>query len=596
MKAISLIKSRSAWFIFAFDILCAELGWLISGLLISERPDFLLERTGFVLVAFAVSLKFFRTYAAFWKATTLIDLKRNIYAVFTGAALFFALEFMFTRLLYVSRASIVFFPLLTFVLMMFGRLLYRQLRANRDQRRATKRLLLIGAGAGAELFLRENENLAEPYRVVAILDDDAQKHGKLLMSRRIVGDTHLLENKNFLNKYPFDEALIAVPSIESERLSALYRLCHSFGKPVNVLPRVLQVAQGMKLTQLKEVDIEDLLGRDPVQIEFAALEKVYDGASVLVTGGAGSIGSEICRQLLLNTNIETLVVLDHSEFQLYEIEQQILKIKPKANVIFKLVNILDRERVGRIINDYQINILFHAAAYKHVPLLEDQPEIAIHNNILGTIGLVDVAVECELERFIMISTDKAVNPTNVMGATKRVAELYVQAERECKTKFMVTRFGNVLGSNGSVVPLFKAQLKAGGPITVTHPEIERYFMTIDEAACLVLLSGAVGKGGETFVLDMGKPVKIRELAEQLIRLSGQHPGVDIKIEYTGLRPGEKLYEELFYSKEKLESSGYKKLKRGRSVKLKKSVLSAAIKTLNEVNSKDSLLALVKAYG
>ena len=591
----SLWKNKVAWFIFIYDILCAETAWFLSNLFIFGRIHFVWEGVGFIFIGFAVAVKFFRTYASFWKSAALIDLKRNIYAVITGVGIFFVLEFLYSRLSQVPRSLMIFFPLLTFFLMLLGRLVYRQMLLNRGRRYATKKILLIGAGCGAELFLRENENLPTPYHIVGILDDDKRKHSKLLWSFLVIGKTNLLTHKSFLHKYNFDEVLVAIPSIRSKYLDYLYTVCHEIQKPINVLPRMMQLAQGARVTDLKEVDIEDLLSRDPVKIEFDQLERMYDGTSVLVTGGGGSIGSEICRQLLMSTHLKTLVVLDHSEYHLYQVQSQLAKIKHQVDLIFKLVNVANNKELRQLLDKSSIDTIFHAAAYKHVPLLESQPEVAIQNNINGTRTLLDLAVKYSVKKFIMISTDKAVNPTNVMGATKRIAELYVQAKRKAKTRFIVTRFGNVLGSNGSVVPLFKSQLKAGGPITVTDPNIERYFMTIDEAASLVLLSGAIGKGGETFILDMGKPVKIKKLAEQLITLSGQRPGVDVQIKYTGLRPGEKLYEELFYAKEKLVDSGYKKLKIGQSTILSKTEITNMVAKIDKKQTKQQLLEAIEQY-
>jgi len=379
------------------------------------------------------------------------------------------------------------------------------------------------------LFLRENDALNRPYNVLGIFDDNKALHGKLLRNNKIIGPIDFLGKRDFLAKYPANEVLIAIPSLDKIKLQKMYQKASKLGLPVKILPSLMELTHGYKLTDLQEIKIEDLLGRDQVIINSNELDKAYLDKTILVTGGAGSIGSEICRQLLKKSSPKTLIILDHSEYNLYLIEKELSTYPYQAGLRLVLASVTDTKALTQLFEANKIDVVFHAAAYKHVPLLESQPEIAIQNNILGTKQVVDLSLQYKVERFLLVSTDKAVNPTNIMGATKRVAELYVSAQTCKHTKFMVTRFGNVLGSAGSVVPLFKKQLKKGGPITVTHKDIEPYFMTISEASLLVILSCAIGAGGETFVLEMGKAVKIVELAEQIIKLSGKKPYEDINL-------------------------------------------------------------------
>ncbi|CAM3513039.1 polysaccharide biosynthesis protein [Paraphotobacterium marinum] len=589
---ISLIKNKSAWIVFAYDIFSAILSWVIVQELVGIKHVGLnILQILFVIIAFSISTKIFRTYASLWKTVSVEDLKSNIYSVIVGAFIFFAIEFIVDRLNTVSRSEVFFFPILTLVISLAGRFFYRQFIASR-KKKYEKKLIIIGAGDGASLFLRENNAHNRPYKVLGILDDNKSLHGKKVHNQTIIGPIAMINQKRFLVNYPADEILIAIPSLKRAELQALYQEISKVGLPVKILPSYLDLTNGVKVTDLQEIKIEDLLGRDQIFINSNKLEKSYLHKTILVTGGAGSIGSEICRQLLDKSFPQNLIILDHSEYNLYLIEKEFSNYKGSANLKFVLSSVTDIKALTEVFDNNSIDIVFHAAAYKHVPLLENQPKIAIQNNVIGTKQVVDLSMKYKVERFLLVSTDKAVNPTNVMGATKRVAELYVNAQTSEHTKFMVTRFGNVLGSAGSVVPLFKKQIKQGGPITVTHKNIERFFMTIPEASLLVILSCAIGVGGETFVLEMGKPVKIVELAEQVIKLSGQKPYEDIDIEFTGLRSGEKMYEELFYSKEELKESGYEKLLIGQSTNIKIEKMNEFLSTLKTHPTKDSLLEVV----
>lgn len=600
----SLIRNLGAWCVFCYDLGVAIVAWVIVHTLILERLHvFLLEQFIFITIAFAISIKAFRTYASLWKSISVDDLKRSVYAVILGTSLFFALEFIANRLIYVARSEIIFYPALTLLLMLSGRFFYRQYLLN-IRKNHGKKLAIIGAGAGANLFLRENET-SQAYQVVAIFDDDPSLHGKLLRNKSIVGPIRFLKKPDFLNKYAIDEFLIAIPSLNTKTLQKIYTEVSQLHLPIKVMPSLLDLTHGAKVTDLREVRIEELLGRDQVFIHSAKLQQVYNNKVILVTGGAGSIGAEIIRQLLAKSTPRQIIVLDHSEFNLYEIERELSAKQYTTELHFALGSVLDMPLLDTLFTN-GIDIVFHSAAYKHVPLLESQPEIAIQNNIIGTQNVVDLSAKYNIERFLLVSTDKAVNPTNVMGATKRIAELYVNSKKGKKstltnaeiastTEFMVTRFGNVLGSAGSVIPLFKQQLKHGGPITVTDQAIERYFMTIQEASLLVALSGAIGENTQTFVLEMGKPVKIVQLAEQLITLSGKRPYIDIPLEFTGLRPGEKMYEELFYTKENLKQSGYDKLMSAHSATLPYTEIEHILEEIKQYPTKEKLLEIVGKY-
>lgn len=590
----SLIKNKSAWIVFAYDVCSALLSWAIVHALIWGRiSGFAFSQFVFVAIAFTISTKLFRTYASLWKTVSAEDLKRNIYSVILGAAVFFALEFIANRMAYVARSEVVFYPAVTLLITLAGRFFYRQYLLGLRKRNA-KKMIIIGGGDGASLFLRENDALNRPYNILGIFDDNKELQGKLLRNNTIVGPIDFLVKESFLSKYPADEILIAIPSLDKIKLQEIYQKVAKLGLPIKILPSLMELTHGAKFMDLKEVKIEDLLGRDQVIINSEKLAKAYLEKTILVTGGAGSIGSEICRQLLAKSPPKVLIILDHSEYNLYLIERELSLISHQTKLKFSLTSVTDQRGLSHLFQSNKIDVIFHAAAYKHVPLLEDQPKMAIQNNIIGTKNMVDLSLQHKVERFLLVSTDKAVNPTNVMGATKRIAELYVNAQKNEHTKFMVTRFGNVLGSAGSVVPLFKEQLKKGGPITVTHKDIERYFMTIPEASLLVVLSCAIGVGGETFVLEMGQAVKIVELAEQMIKLSGKKPYVDIDIQFTGLRPGEKMYEELFYSKEELRASGFDKLLIGQSTHLECEKMDEVLRVLLADENKEGLMKVIES--
>jgi FlaA1/EpsC-like NDP-sugar epimerase len=439
------------------------------------------------------------------------------------------------------------------------RLFYRWLK---DRRFALadgegKRALIVGAGRAGELLVRDLLKGGQ-YIPVAFLDDDRKKHGLDIHGVRVIAGTDsLIEQVQQLN---IEIVLLAMPSASAEVMRRLVEKSTSLEIPCRTLPSLSELADGkVEIGALRELRIEDLLGRDEISLDDAPVEQLLNGKTIMVTGAGGSIGSELCRQIVRH-HPERLIMIDHGEFNLYQIEGEMSQ-QDMAPVVALLGDIRDESRMRWVFQTYHPDVVFNAAAYKHVPLVEDNPAEGIKTNVLGTCKLADLAVEHGCGKFVQVSTDKAVNPANVMGATKRAAEIYCQNlnMRTDSTAFITTRFGNVLGSAGSVVPLFEKQIRKGGPVTVTHPDITRYFMTIPEAVRLILQAGSMGSGGEIFVLDMGEPIRIVDLAEQMIRLSGMEPGRDIRIEFTGLRPGEKLYEELFHQSEALMGTKHPKI-------------------------------------
>ncbi|WP_370774301.1 polysaccharide biosynthesis protein [Clostridium sp.] len=430
-----------------------------------------------------------------------------------------------------------------------------------DRTKGKYNILIIGAGDCASTIISEiRKEKSNDYNIIGIIDDDEAKLNTLLNGVKVLGNrdniVEIVERENI------DQILFAIAKIDGEAKSKILDICSKTTAKVKVIPGYYQLLEeGISVNKMRDVDLRDLIGREEVKLDKSGIEKYINNKIVLVTGGGGSIGSELCRQIA-KFNPKLLLILDIYENNAYDLQNELSYNEPNLNKKVIIASVRDKARLSQIISAYKPNIIFHAAAHKHVPLMEDNPSEAIKNNVIGTLNMAQLASQYKVEKFVLISTDKAVNPTNVMGATKRLCEMIVQAvnnERGNKTEFVAVRFGNVLGSNGSVIPLFKRQIKNGGPLTLTHKDITRYFMLIPEAAQLVLQAGAYAKGGEIFVLDMGKPVKIYDLAENLIRLSGYTPNSDIKIEITGLRPGEKLYEELLMNNDNLTKTAHNKI-------------------------------------
>ncbi len=450
-----------------------------------------------------------------------------------------------------------------------------------------RRVLIAGAGTSGAVILKEMQTspYAEGY-VVCFVDDDKNKVGKILNGVPIAGKRE--DIPGLVEKYKVDEIYIAMPSAPAKDRKEIIEICRETGCRVKILPGIYQLLNGeVSVGKLREVEIEDLLGREPVRVNMDEILDYVRGKVVLVTGGGGSIGSELCRQIA-GHQPKQLIVFDVYENNAYDLQQELKEKFPGLNLVVLIGSVRNTHRVESVFEKYRPEIVYHAAAHKHVPLMEDSPNEAIKNNVFGTYKTAKAADKYGTKRFVLISTDKAVNPTNIMGASKRMCEMVVQMmNAKSKTDFVAVRFGNVLGSNGSVIPLFKKQIEQGGPVTVTHPEIIRYFMTIPEAVSLVFQAGAYAKGGEIFVLDMGEPVKILDLAKNLIRLSGYEPGEDIAITFTGLRPGEKLYEELLMDEEGLQDTPNKLIHIGKPIAFDMEEFCVQLDRLYEVANLDS---------
>lgn len=484
------------------------------------------------------------------------------------------------------------------------RLLYRELRRARmrsDGGIRQKRTMLIGGGQAGSMVLREFQFSAHSENnVVCIIDDDRSKHGSYMRGVKIVGGRD--DILQMAEKYGVEEIVLAIPSASRRERLDILDICHLTGCSLRTLPGLYQLANGeVSIQSIKHVDIEDLLGRDTVKTDLNEVKAYVQDKVVLVTGGGGSIGSELCRQAAA-MGPKQLIVFDIYENNAYDLQMELRHRHPELDLVVLIGSVRDETRVNNIFAKYHPDLVCHAAAHKHVPLMEDSPFEAIKNNVFGTYNVARAADRFGTQRFILISTDKAVNPTNVMGASKRICEMVVQTVNErSKTEFVAVRFGNVLGSAGSVIPLFRKQIKEGGPVTVTHKEVIRYFMTIPEAVQLIFQANAYANGGEIFVLDMGEPVKIDDLARNMIRLSGFEPDVDIKIEYTGLRPGEKLYEELLMSGEGLKKTKNDLIYIGSEVDFDKAEFEENLMELKAINEtserelRDKIAQIVPTY-
>ena len=469
------------------------------------------------------------------------------------------------------RSYYVLYWFLLFGMTCIIRFSYRILRLINSKRsefsgkKERNNVMLIGAGAAANAILKEIETSRYlNLNAKCIIDDNSGCHGKFLRGVPIVGGRNKIIDA--VGEYGIDEIIFAIPSASTRVRKEILDICKETGCKMRTLPGMYQLINGdVSIAKLKEVEIEDLLGRDPIKINTEEVLGYVKDKTVLVTGGGGSIGSELCRQIAAHQP-QQLIIVDIYENNAYDIQQELIRKYPKLDLVVLIASVRNKERIDSIFEKYRPNIVYHAAAHKHVPLMEVSPNEAIKNNVFGTYRTAQAADKYGTEKFVLISTDKAVNPTNVMGASKRMCEMVIQMmNRQSKTNFVAVRFGNVLGSNGSVIPLFKKQIAEGGPVTVTDPNIIRYFMTIPEAVSLVLQAGAYAHGGEIFVLDMGEPVKIVDLATNLIKLSGYKPGEDIEIKFTGLRPGEKMYEELLMSEEGLKKTANKMIYIGKQI-------------------------------
>ena len=583
------------------DIAIVNFSAFMALLLRFELSLSLLEQSGFLnsiaatwlvntLIAIATFVVF-RLYRSLWIYAGVDELIAIAKAVVAAALLQYGWLMITGNA--VPRSFPFIYALLLFVLISALRFSYRFLRRERIVfgRRDAKgrRTMLIGAGAAGVMALREfkysehSEN-----RVVCIIDDDADKKNKRLMNVPIVGGRDAILRA--AEKYRVDDIVFAIPSMTNREKRDVMEICRKTGCRLKTLPALYQLANGdVSIKQIRDLDITDLLGRETVNVELSDITGYIEGKTVLVTGGGGSIGSELCRQIA-KSGAKTLIILDIYENNAYDIQLELRHRHPELDLVVLIGSVRDRTRVFNIFEKYRPELVFHAAAHKHVPLMEDSPAEAVKNNVFGTLNVAQAASEFGARRFLLISTDKAVNPTSIMGASKRICEMVIQMmSMRSKTEYVAVRFGNVLGSNGSVIPLFRKQILAGGPVTVTDKNVIRYFMTIPEAVSLVLQAGAYAKGGEIFVLDMGEPVRIDDLARNMIRLAGFEPDVDIMVEYTGLRPGEKLFEEILMADEGMQKTPNNLIYIGHDTELNVREFEEKLMYLRSIDERDTEL-------
>lgn len=560
-------------YLLVLDVLIVIAAYFCTFILIHdiyESMHLMLDNIGSIAVsmaAFVLLMYICGAYRTMWVFSGTWDYIRVIGACAAASAIGMAFNLIFAPELYfkLSVCALMLASLMIVFLRICVRGIYHIYAARMTATGEPKRLMIVGAGSSAAMLMKDissNENLN--YDVVCLIDDDPNKLNASINGVKVVGTRYDIV-KEAIN-YGIDEIMLAMPSASVSDRKEIIEICNNTDCKIKTLPSMDQMINDDGLLhQVRNVKIEDLLAREPIKLDNSGIRKYIENQTILVTGGGGSIGSELCRQIM-KFNPKKLVVLDIYENNAYDLQMELNRQYPDNKPDVVIASVRDKERLDNIFKRYRPYIVFHAAAHKHVPLMEDSPGEAVKNNVFGTYNLTKCADKYGVKRFVMISTDKAVNPTNVMGATKRICEMIVQtAQKNSKTEFVCVRFGNVLGSNGSVIPLFKKQIEDGGPVTVTDKRITRFFMTIPEAAQLVIQAASYAKGGEIFVLDMGEPVRIYELAKNLIRLSGFKPGVDIKITECGLRPGEKLYEELLMSEEGLTNTSHDKIFIGKPI-------------------------------
>lgn len=554
------------------DIVVAGFAWWFAYLLrfnfsipVDHRLQ-MIQSLLWVIPLQAALFVFFGLYRGVWRFASVNDLKRIVLAVISATALATLVLFMLQTDLVIPRSVLILNPILLVMMMGGSRFAYRAWKDHQLYGMTLKQgtpVIVLGAGEAAVALVKDLARSTQ-WCVVGLVDDDISMHGREVFGVKVLGSINQLEK--VCRRLGVDYVIVAMPSAHHQKRRQAIELANQLGLEVLTVPAIDDLMSGkVSVSQIRKVDVEDLLGRDPVKLDNSGLQKLIDGNAVLVSGAGGSIGSELCRQIV-KFSPRVLICLDISEFSLYQLEQELSALCLPVTLVYKTCDVKNKVRVDDVLAQYQPAVVFHAAAYKHVPMMENgNVWEALSNNVIGTQTLAQACKEAGVAKFVLISTDKAVNPTNVMGASKRLAEMVCQglqdklSEQDAGTRFVIVRFGNVLGSSGSVIPKFREQIAKGGPVTITHPEITRYFMSIPEAAQLVMQAGLMGKGGEIFVLDMGEPVKIAALAADMIRLSGLQPD-EIKIEYVGLRPGEKLYEELLADDEHTMPTPHEKLR------------------------------------
>ena len=550
---------------------------------LSSAWNFMVMNVVITLIVFYA----FRLYHSLWAFAGTAEVQNILAACFLSAVL----DFVGMKILDypIPRSYYFMYALVLTAMTTSSRFCYRILRGmhhKAQNRKNGTRVMIIGAGDAGNTVIKEiiNSNYST-MTIKCIIDDNESKWGRFIQGIKIVGGRDKIVEYAAL--YGIDEIIIAIPSANRATMKALVEICKETSCKLRTLPGIYQLVNGeVNVSKLRDVDVEDLLGRDPIKVDLESILNYVKDKTVMVTGGGGSIGSELCRQIA-GHRPRRLIIVDIYENNAYEIQQELKYKYPRLDLVVLIASVRNTNRMNSIMQEYRPDIIYHAAAHKHVPLMEVSPNEAIKNNVFGTWKTAQAAVQNGVRKFVLISTDKAVNPTNIMGASKRICEMIIQTyNRHYETEFVAVRFGNVLGSNGSVIPLFKKQIAAGGPVTVTHPDIIRYFMTIPEAVSLVLQAGVYAKGGEIFVLDMGEPVKILDLAKNLIRLSGYKLDEDIRIEFTGLRPGEKLYEELLMSEEGLTDTENKLIHIGKPIEFDESQFYVQLNNLKKAVEKE----------
>jgi len=589
LNSLSFMFAQRRLLVFAVDTLLIAGAFFFAFLL---RFDFTipvqyheLVKDGLLIILLVKPLVFLFSgmYRSIWKYASLQDAIEILKVVTLSTLITSFLLFLFRDTRDVPRSIYLLDWFLLFALISSSRLVWRVYRELYFiPRYATgKRTLIVGAGDAGNLLLKEiRKERVAPYNIVGFLDDDPTKQGMRLGGVPVLGGLGRL--RAVIRKERVEEVIIAIPSATGSVIRQIVDCCKKTRVKFKTLPSIKDIIDGsVAISQIKDVEIEDLLGRDPVVLNEAGISHYLTGKRVLVTGAAGSIGSEVCRQVA-RFKPAKIILFDNAETPLFFIEKELMASFPELPIVPVVADVRNRTRIEMVFEEFLPQVVFHAAAYKHVPMMEYNPVEAVTNNIIGTRELADVSHMFKVDNFVMISTDKAVNPTNIMGASKRAAEIYVQSlAQQSATHFTTVRFGNVLGSNGSVIPIFKDQIAKGGPVTVTHRDVIRYFMTIPEATQLVLQAGCIGKGGEIFVLDMGEPVRIVDLAEELIRLSGFTPYEDIEIVFSGLRPGEKLFEELLIDGEGVKPTIHPKIKVAEAVAIEHRAIVSALWVLHE---------------
>ena len=592
-KKVSKDRVQRMILLLVLDVLCVFLSyfaglWLLYDFHFSAASDHLQNCLQFACVWSVLSIAVFilgGLYNSIWSFASVDELIHILLAygalALFGAGYLFVAEQPLPNSFYILGGV---FSLICTVAIRFSYRLLRSLKAyfsHFGDAAGRENVMIIGAGEAGRSLAAELENSSYvKSRVVCAIDDNASKHGKRLCGVPIVGGREAIPEA--VKEYKVHRIILAIPSCAPSSKKEILSICATTGCKVQVLPGIYQlVNEEVSVSKLRKVDPQDLLGRDPIKVNMDEIFDYISGKVVMVTGGGGSIGSELCRQIA-RANPKLLIIFDIYENNAYDIQMELNRTCPNLNLEVLIGSVRNTARLDYVLGKYKPELVFHAAAHKHVPLMEDSPNEAIKNNVFGTYKMAQAASKYGVKRFVLISTDKAVNPTNIMGASKRLCEMVVQMmNRQSDTEFVAVRFGNVLGSNGSVIPLFKKQIENGGPVTVTHPDIIRYFMTIPEAVSLVLQAGYYAKGGEIFVLDMGDPVKIDTMARNLIRLSGYEPDVDIMVEYTGLRPGEKLYEELLMKEEGMQDTENKLIHIGKPIEMDDELFKKQLVRLEE---------------